>query len=488
MATHANSIGQFTHIAKPTSEANSLSFEPERQTYRMRASEPDATREDQAISLAWHPLEGDFIVRAQIHWPTDSGEQQTFGWEVRESLDPDSKYLLTGINALGEATTRFYQPANPSSTSHTNLGALNQPSSSMVLQLERRGETFITSAAHFGEPLQILSSIDSNLPTSLFAGLSLGASPGSPAVEINNLRLIKPAPEGFTPYQDYIGSHLEVMDMRTFNRRILHSAPNSLQAPNWTRDGKALIYNSDGLLYRFDLGSHSIEPIETGFAKDNNNDHVLSWDGRHIGISHHAVSEQGRSTIYTLPLGGSDKPVQVTHPGVGHSYLHGFAPDDQSLVFTADRKGQYDIYSVAIKTGEEHQLTDTPTLDDGAEYSPDGRYIYFNSNRTGTMQLWRMRADGSDQQQLTFDEYNDWFPHVSPDGETLVFISYAAEIDSEDHPFYRHVYLRQMPAAGGNAQVIGYLYGGQGSLNVHSWSPDGSHIAFISNSQWPLKP
>jgi Tol biopolymer transport system component len=98
------------------------------------------------------------------------------------------------------------------------------------------------------------------------------------------------------------------------------------------------------------------------------------------------------------------------------------------------------------------------------------------------MQLWRMRPDGSEQEQLTFDRYNDWFPHISPDGKEIVFISYGPEVDAGDHPFYKHVYLRRMPIDGGDPEIIAYLYGGQGTINVPSWSPCGRYISFVSNS------
>ncbi|RYY09405.1 MAG: biopolymer transporter TolR, partial [Cytophagaceae bacterium] len=133
--------------------------------------------------------------------------------------------------------------------------------------------------------------------------------------------------------------------------------------------------------------------------------------------------------------------------------------------------------------GREVRLTTAPGLDDGPEYSPDGQYIYFNSVRTGTMQIWRMRPDGSEQQPLTSGEFNDWFPHVSPDGKWLVFLSFLKdEVAAGDHPFYKHVYLRLMPVGGGPARVIAYVYGGQGTINTPSWSPDSKRVAFISNS------
>jgi TolB protein len=121
-------------------------------------------------------------------------------------------------------------------------------------------------------------------------------------------------------------------------------------------------------------------------------------------------------------------------------------------------------------------------LDDGSEYSPDGKFIYFNSTRSGSMQLWRMKADGTNQEQLTNDEFNNWFPHVSPDGRSIVYLSFTNDVKPDEHPFYKHVYLRMMPVNGKQSTVLAYLYGGQGSINTPSWSPDSKKIAFISNS------
>jgi Tol biopolymer transport system component len=156
------------------------------------------------------------------------------------------------------------------------------------------------------------------------------------------------------------------------------------------------------------------------------------------------------------------------------------------LVFTGWRNNQFDIWTIDIATKKETQLTNTPTLDDSPEFTPDGKWIYFNSARTGTMKLWRMRPDGSQKEQITFDEYNDWFPHISPDGKWIVYLSYPKEISASDHPWYKKVYLRLMPVSGGAPKTIAYLYGGQGTINVPSWSPDSKKIAFVSNTQYPL--
>jgi Tol biopolymer transport system component len=138
-----------------------------------------------------------------------------------------------------------------------------------------------------------------------------------------------------------------------------------------------------------------------------------------------------------------------------------------------------------VEGGEETRLTTTPGLDDGSEYSPDGQWIYFNSVRTGSMEIWRMRPDGSGAEQLTDDALQNWFPHVSPDGQQVVFLSYEPTVAPADHPFYEEVYLRLMPAGGGEPRVVAYVYGGQGAINVPSWSPDGRRLAFVSNTADP---
>jgi Tol biopolymer transport system component len=338
------------------------------------------------------------------------------------------------------------------------------------------------SVAHFGETFVSKEISDVALGDDVYVGLYV-CSHNNSVVEsavFRDVEIIIPARENFVPYREYIGSNLEVMDIASKQRQVLHRVKDSLQAPNWTRDGKALIYNHNGLLYRFDLATKTPALLDTGDVKRNNNDHVISFDGKTLGISSTSAEDGNVSMVYTMPITGG-KPLKVTSKG--HSYLHSWSPDGKYLLFTGRRNDELDIYKIPVKGGEEIRLTTAKGVDDGPEYTPDGKYVYFNSFRTGLMQIWRMKPDGGEQTQITNDEFNNWFPHISPDGKWIVFISFPKDIAPGDHPFYKHVYLRLMPIGGGAPKVIAYLYGGQGTINVPSWSPDSKKIAFVSNTE-----
>jgi Tol biopolymer transport system component len=270
---------------------------------------------------------------------------------------------------------------------------------------------------------------------------------------------------------------LEILEIATGNRQVLARFEKVIEAPNWTRDGKKLIYNSEGLIYEFDFKTMKSEVIHTDFANLCNNDHVLSPDGKFLAISHF-TAEDMKSRIYIVPLEGGT-PVCVTKEGP--SYLHGWSPEGKHLAYCAEREGNYDIYTITVQGENEKRLTFTPGLDDGPEYDPKGEKIWFNSTRSGLMQLWCMNKDGSEQTQMSNIEMNCWFPHVSPDGSQVAYIAYyVGDLKPEEHLPDKQVQIRLMDISGHKDRVLAEFNGGQGTMNVNSWSPDGKYLAFVS--------
>jgi Tol biopolymer transport system component len=424
-------------------------------------------------------MKGDFILhtRAEFVGPKGVEEHRKVGWMVRKSLEGNSAHVNAVVHGDGLTSLQFRRTEG-AQTEEIKAGMTH----ANIIELERKGNTFIMRVAQYGQPFYTEQLTDIDLGDEVYVGLFVG-SHNKDVLEtgvFSNVRITVPAWEGLVPYRDYLGSRIETMEVTTGHREVVHTSPKSLQAPNWTPDGKSLVYNSGGLMYRFDLDSKKVEPINTGDVKNNNNDHVLSFDGKMLGLSS-SVQKAGGSVVFTVPVEGGT-PKQITPKGP--SYLHGWSPDGSKLLFTGQRNNEFDIYEVPAKGGKEKRLTNATGLDDGSEYSPDGKYIYFNSNRTGDMKIWRMKADGSEQEQVSAGDFHDWFPHISPDGKWMVYLSFLKEeARSDEHPFYKHVYLQLAPVDDPKkAKVIGYIYGGQGSINTPSWSPDSKKIAFVSNS------
>jgi TolB protein len=479
-------LGEFdghTDIGSPAI-AGAAAYDPAGPEYSVAGAGVNMWSKRDEFQFVWKRMRGDFILRARARFiGQGSAPHRKLGWMARSSLDADASYV-DGVEHGNGLTSLQFRLGRGTNTEQRVLSITNAD----VLQLERRGNTYIFSAARFGEPFVTSEISELALGDEVYVGLFMCAH--NPKVleraVFRDVRIIRPARAGFVPYRDYLGSRLETLEVASGNRELVYSSAQPLEAPNWMPDGGALIYNSSGTvenyrgrLYRFDLRTRQPALLDTGFADHNNNDHVLSFDGTQIGISHHSRDAAGQSVIYTLPVqGGTPAQVTVRAP----SYLHGWSPDGKFLVYTGGRNGKFDIYKIPAGGGEEIRLTDSPGLSDGPEYTPDGRYIYFNSTRSGRMQLWRMKPDGSGQVQVTHDEYNNWFPHISPDGRWIAFLSYSKEVAPDDHPYYKHVHLRLMPIEGGAPKIIAYVYGGQGTMNVPSWSPDSKRLAFVSNS------
>lgn len=457
--------------------AGTLNYDADAQRYTLSGSGTNMWAAGDEFFFVWRKMRGDFILSADAEFDGEGVDpHRKMGWIIRRDLDTDSPYVDVALHGDGLTSLQFRRTAGAETEQFES--PIDAPD---VLQLERDGGRYVMSVAKKGKALTSTELSGIELPDEVYVGLFICAH-NPDVVEtgtFSNVRITIPAPDDFRPYQDYYASRLEIMDVETGHRRVVHTTPDSMQAPNWTRDGKALIFNRNGRLYRFDLAGNSVEEIDTGFAVRNNNDHAISFDGSMLAISHHSEAHGGDSIVYTVPVDGGT-PELVTPKGP--SYFHGWSPDGRWLTYTGGRDGAWDIYKIRSDgSGTEIQLTEHVALDDGSEFAPDGETIYFNSSRSGRMELWRMRADGSGEEQVTDDEYNNWFPHPSPDGKRIVYLAYGADVAPDDHPWYRHVTLVLRDLATGESRVIANLYGGQGTINVPSWSPDGRYIAFVSN-------
>ena len=277
-----------------------------------------------------------------------------------------------------------------------------------------------------------------------------------------------------------ISSFLKTVDVPSGHIETVYRADRHFEAPNWSRDGRFFLINSGGRLYRLRAGAQQLEPIETGSATRINNDHGISPDGKSLVISAEPTEDWLTSSVYVLPLGGG-MPRQITTKAP--SFWHGWSPDGKTLAFVGRRDGEFDIYTIPVSGGDERRITTCKGLDDGPDYSPDGAFIYYNSFCSGKMEIWRMRPDGSQPEQLTHDQYANWFPHPSPDGRWVVFLSFVQD-QGQDHPFGKQVKLRLMDLRDRSLRDLSPpFFGGQGTINVPSWSPDSRRVAFVTFEQ-----
>jgi TolB protein len=277
-------------------------------------------------------------------------------------------------------------------------------------------------------------------------------------------------------------AELYVIDVRSGSATLRFTSTELLfEAPNWTPDGRTLVVNGDGGLFRLGVESGDLEAIDLGGIAPINNDHVLSPDGETAYVS----SDDGH--IYAVPIGGGVARRVTNDNGPGfHHYLHGVSPDGETLAYIGlliDEAGvaTTNVYTIPSAGGADAHVTNDAFHDDGAEYSPDGEWIYFNSERGSTAkghaQLFRIPVAGGEPEQLTHDDRVNWFPHVSPDGRSIAYVSFPA--GTEGHPADRDVIVRMLDEAGA-IRDLAEVYGGQGTMNVPSWDPAGERIAIVA--------
>ena len=452
------------------SKPGSGTFDPAENRYTITGGGSNMWFSADAFHFVWKKISGDVSLAADIEVPQSSGDPHRKGvLMIRQTLDADSAYADAALHGDG-LTSLQYRPDKGERTYEIQANVKGPKR----LRIEKRGNYVSMSIAGAGEELRPAGgTFRLTLKEPFYVGLGVCAhnDKNLERALFSNVELKTNEPVG-----KKLVSTLETITIASKDRRALYTTTNLIEAPNWSRDN-FLYYNSRGRIYKMPSAGGNPEMIETGFATRCNNDHGISPDGTQLVISDQA--EERHSLIYTLPITGGT-PKRVTK--LGPSYWHGWSPDGKTLVYCAERNKEFDVYSIGVNGGEETRLTTAAGLDDGPEYSPDGKYIYFNSDRTGTMQIWRMLADGSQEEQITKDDFNNWFAHPSPDGKWLVFLSY--EKDVKGHPENKDVTLRIMATnnnvPSGKTEVLAKLFGGQGTINVPSWSPDSRRLAFVS--------
>ena len=415
-------------------------------------------------------MSGDLVFSMDTGWEGAGKEPHRKACAmVRQTLDPDSPYVDVAVHGDGLIEMQ-YRTAKGATT----LAARTPVQAPATVKLERDGDVFTASVSKDGGPFQPIGAVSLAMPDPVYVGIAVGAHNAAnlETALISNVQLTHRVPaNGEKRVRE---TTLETLDIATAARKIIYRDRSLFEAPNWSPDGKLFYFNRTGSIWTIPVAGGEPAKLDTGVAVKNNNDHGLSADGKWLAIS--SGSGENGSQIYVVPAtGGEAREITPTGP----SYWHGWSPDGKTLTYCAKRNDNYDVYTIPSAGGPEIRLTDAAGLDDGPEYSPDGQTIFFHSERHGPAKLWRMKPDGTGQEQITSDEaYADWFPHPSPDGKWIVFVSFDQSV--KGHPSDKNVVLRLMPASGGKPKVVATLFGGQGTLNVPSWSPDSTKIAFVS--------
>ena len=446
-----------------------VEYDSAKHTYTVSGSGENMWFGNDDFHFVWKKVSGDTALTATIAMLGTTGDNHRKAILMfRKTLDGNSPSVHLAIHGDG-LTSLQYRDAVGGDMHEVQANA----KAPETVRIEKRGDYIYAFVAGKDGKLRP-SGAATKLPLEgeFYAGIGVCAH-DKDAVQkavFSDVTLEQLPPAGKT----VLVSALETIPVASTDRHVEYVAAAHFEAPNWSRDGSYFLFNQDGIIHRLALGGSDATAIPSGAQNRCNNDHGISPDGQFLAVSD-SSTEDKKSRVYVLPIsGGTPRLITPNAP----SYWHGWSPDGKTLAFTGQRGDNFDIYAIPATGGEEKRLTTATGLDDGPEYSPDGAYIYFNSERSGHMQIWRMRADGSEQEQIITDDRNDWFPHISPDGQWMVFLAYEKGVTG--HPGGKDVELRLMSMKDKKVRLIAKLFGGQGTINVPSWSPDSKKLAFVS--------
>jgi hypothetical protein len=453
----------------------SAEFDAAKGTYTIAGSGENMWFGIDDFHFAWKKVSGDVALTADIAFlGTGGNPHRKAVLMIRQTLDGPSQSVDIAVHGVGLTSLQFRNPAGDNT--HEVEANVSAPK---TVRIEKRGDfiyAFVTGKDGKLQPAGASTKLPLTGPFYIGIGVCAHDKDVVEKAVFSNVSFEQLPP---ATGKQVLVSSLETIKIASTDRHVEYVAAAHFEAPNWSRDGAFLIFNQDGTLHRLALDGSEPTLIPTAPQIHCNNDHGISPDGKLLAISDQSTEDR-KSRVYIVPItGGTPKLITPNAP----SYWHGWSPDGKTIAFTGERNGNFDIYSVPVDGGEETRLTTAAGLDDGPEYSPDGAWIYFNSERSGHMQIWRMKPDGSQQEQVIVDESNDWFPHISPDGQWMVFLAYEKGVTG--HPGGKDVELRLMSMKDKTIHTLAKLFGGQGTINVPSWSPDSLRLAFVSYEQLP---
>jgi TolB protein len=458
-------------------KAGSLEYDSASGEYRVTGGGANLWEKVDAFQFGWKRMPGDINVTADVHFiGTGKENHRKALLMIRQSLDANSPYADVALHGDG-LTSLQYRTAARADTDEVR-STVTGP---VRIRIERRGNQFTIRVGKPGERLTAAGPVTVALQDPVYVGIGV-CSHDAQVLEtavFSNVTVEAPQPRA------QIRSKISVYDLTDKSVRVVYTANKLFEAPNWSRDGKHLIANSGGDLYRIPLDGGEPEKIDIGAAGYQcNNDHSFSPDEKLLAISCSSASSE-ESQVYVTSLAG--KPPRLMTPKAP-SYFHGWSPDGKWLAFVGQRNGNFNLFRVPVTGGEEQRLTSKKSYDDGPDYSPDGKWIYFNSDRSGSWDIWRMPANGAGPddkkaERVTSDELEDWFPHPSPDGKWLVFLSFPH--GTKGHDERTNIQFRMMPLPGkklkpGPIEMVIDLFGVQGTINVNSWAPDSKKFAFVA--------
>jgi len=466
--------------------------------YRVTGGGANMWGAQDAFHFVWKRTSGNFAITADVQFVGKGVEEHRKAvLVVRPNLDAKAAYADVALHGDGLTALQF-RPVAGAMTSEVR-STVTGP---VRVRLERRGGQFLMSAGKAGDALVSSIPVTVGMDGPVYVGIGV-CSHDEKVLETAVFSNVKVEELPATETQlnpEKVRSRISIYDLQSKTVHIAYTADKLWEAPNWSPDGKYLLANSGGMIYRFPLdanGDAHPETLALDKAYDCNNDKALSPDGKWLAFSAERAPAKG-SQVYVSGANG-EKP-RVLTPNIP-SYFHGWSPDGRWLAFVGERGGNFDIYRVSASGGNEERLTSSAGFDDGPDYSPDGKWIYINTDRSGGWDIYRFPADGagdndSKAERVTGDAGEDWFPHPSPDSKWMALLTFPN--GTRGHDFKTAVELRMIPLPPSDAAavvpngdddgaipVLVQFFGGQGSINVNSWSPDSKKFAFVSYELLP---